>query len=82
MGLQYFILLVTSLVYTTANSETRTEYACEGDHLRLNCSQGTAIDIRRANYGRLSISMCNPHGLTAISTHCVQTHTKATLKQM
>ncbi len=74
----YYIFLTMKL---TGCENIITEYACEGDKLTLNCETGN-IFIKRANYGRLSISMCNLHGLTNISTHCVLNTTQQTIQQM
>jgi len=78
------LLLVTILLQLTlASSEgtIRTEYACEHSSLHLNCSRGL-VSILRANYGRLSISMCNPQGNTNMSTHCLLNSTKYILDKM
>ncbi|KAK7099782.1 latrophilin-like protein 1 isoform X2 [Littorina saxatilis] len=45
--------------------DTRTTYACENGMLILDCPQGHVIRIVRANYGRFTLSMCNPRGITS-----------------
>ena len=39
-----------------------TNYICEGSNMYINCSSSEKLSILRANYGRLSISMCNSQG--------------------
>ncbi|XP_059142869.1 adhesion G protein-coupled receptor L3-like isoform X2 [Physella acuta] len=51
-------------------------FACENDTLKLECSFGEVIRIDRANYGRFSLMVCNPHGLTeGWNTNCFQPRT-------
>lgn len=45
--------------------------ACEGNTLELACPEGSKINLIRANFGRFSISMCNPQGQTDWSTNCM-----------
>ncbi|OQV13748.1 Adhesion G protein-coupled receptor L3 [Hypsibius exemplaris] len=44
----------------------RRSYACEGQTLKINCESpgepNQRIRVVRANYGRYSISICNPNG--------------------
>ncbi|XP_013398630.2 adhesion G protein-coupled receptor L1-like [Lingula anatina] len=48
-----------------------TAHACEGSYLDLKCSNETLVlHIIRANYGRLSNSVCNEEG-KAYSTDCL-----------
>ncbi|XP_064607497.1 adhesion G protein-coupled receptor L2-like isoform X2 [Liolophura sinensis] len=46
--------------------DQRTAYACEKTPLQIECdaNKGEVIRIIRANYGRFSITICNPHGVT------------------
>ena len=78
----YFVFfhMILMLVLTSCE-HIITEYACEGEQIKLNCENGS-IFIKRANYGRLSISMCNLQGFTNISTHCVLSSTRQTIQQM
>uniref|UniRef100_A0A0M3HPQ7 SUEL-type lectin domain-containing protein n=1 Tax=Ascaris lumbricoides TaxID=6252 RepID=A0A0M3HPQ7_ASCLU len=43
---------------------------CEGEHANLSCPEGRYIAIRLANYGRFTISQCNPTFNTELSTTC------------
>ncbi|KAL8572517.1 hypothetical protein ACOMHN_019556 [Nucella lapillus] len=45
--------------------EMRTSYACENGMLRLECPKRYVIRIKRANYGRFSLTLCNPLGITS-----------------
>ena len=56
-------------------SERRTKYGCEGSSLEIECEEGTAISLVRANYGRFSISICNKEGNTAWSVNCMEPRT-------
>ena len=44
------------------SSRYKTGYACEGQDLEMSCTEGSTIQLTRANYGRYSISICNDHG--------------------
>ncbi|XP_055333204.1 adhesion G protein-coupled receptor L3-like [Paramacrobiotus metropolitanus] len=53
----------------------RQSYACEGATLNIKCDNpgeepGQRIRIVRANYGRFSVSVCNPDGVSSWSTKC------------
>ena len=39
----------------------RTMYTCDAP-LLLECQEGEKINLVRANYGRFSVSVCNPLG--------------------
>ncbi len=39
----------------------RTMYTCD-EPLLLECQEGEKINLVRANYGRFSVSVCNPLG--------------------
>ena len=49
----------------------KTTYACEGKQLDLSCSDGKIIHLVRANYGRFSLSICNPTGQIDLSVNCM-----------
>ena len=51
--------MFTNSVIATADSNIHTKFGCEGSAVFLTCSYGYYISIVRANYGRLSISVCN-----------------------
>ena len=44
--------------------DTHTAYACQNGMLALGCPEGQVIRIRRANYGRFTLNLCNPQGVT------------------
>ena len=44
--------------------DTQTAYACQNGMLTLACREGFVIRIRRANYGRFTLNLCNPKGIT------------------
>ncbi len=58
----------------------RTKYACEGSTLRLACDEGAAIDLVRANYGRLSLGICNEFERSNFSVNCLQPRTMRIVK--
>ncbi|VDK42153.1 unnamed protein product [Anisakis simplex] len=43
---------------------------CEGKHANISCTEGRFIAIRLANYGRFTITQCNPTFNTELSTTC------------
>lgn len=49
----------------------KTTYACEGKQLDLSCEDGRLIHLVRANYGRFSLSICNPTGQLDLSVNCM-----------
>ncbi len=70
----------------------KTAYRCEDTHLTISC-QSTArgegeeaeeeeevIRVIRANYGRFSIAICNPHGYTNWSVNCAAPRTTRILR--
>ncbi|XP_013416248.1 adhesion G protein-coupled receptor L3 isoform X2 [Lingula anatina] len=66
-------LILQSLLIKGGRSEMPyiTAHACEGSYLDLKCSNETLVlHIIRANYGRLSNSVCNEEG-KAYSTDCL-----------
>ncbi|VDM48655.1 unnamed protein product [Toxocara canis] len=54
---------------------------CEGEHANLSCPEGRYIAIRLANYGRFTISQCNPTFNTELSTTCQNDKTLGILQQ-
>ena len=44
--------------------DTRTSFACQDGMLTFECPQAHVIRIRRANYGRFTLNVCNPTGIT------------------
>ena len=56
--------------------ELSTAYACQGDLLELACpSAGQLIRVKRANFGRFSIAVCNEENRTNLSVNCVTRNT-------
>uniref|UniRef100_F1KS60 Latrophilin-1 n=1 Tax=Ascaris suum TaxID=6253 RepID=F1KS60_ASCSU len=53
-----------------ADGEIKQVIVCEGEHANLSCPEGRYIAIRLANYGRFTISQCNPTFNTELSTTC------------
>ncbi|EFO15814.1 hypothetical protein LOAG_12695, partial [Loa loa] len=53
---------------------------CENDEANLECPIGRYIDIRLANYGRFTLSLCNPSHRTDLSTTCQNDRTLAIMK--
>ena len=64
-----------------AADERRTKYGCENTTLQIDCEEGTVINIVRANFGRFSIAICNPHGHTDWSVNCFAPDTTHILKK-
>ena len=58
----------------------RTKYGCEGSALKIECHEGSAIRVIRANYGRFSIAICNDHGNTDWSVNCMSPRTLRVIK--
>ncbi|XP_040075366.2 latrophilin Cirl isoform X2 [Ixodes scapularis] len=48
-----------------------TEYTCEGRELSISCPDNYQIHLVRANYGRLSIGICNDYGRLDWSVNCM-----------
>ncbi|KAL3191812.1 hypothetical protein MRX96_059544 [Rhipicephalus microplus] len=48
-----------------------TEYTCEGRELNISCPENYQIHLVRANYGRLSIGICNDFGRLDWSVNCM-----------
>ena len=55
--------------------DRRREYGCEGTTLKIECEEGTVINVVRANFGRFSISICNDGGNTEWSVNCMEPRT-------
>lgn len=51
--------------------EEKTKYMCENTTLTLTCPSNYVIRIKRANYGRFSLTRCNPTGkITGMNVQC------------
>ena len=60
-----------ALQVALARGHVHTEFGCEGATVGLECrGEGRHINIVRANYGRFSISVCNPLALSTLDTGC------------
>ena len=68
-------LLNISIIFIPGSGERLTKYGCEGTTLQIECAEGTAINLVRANYGRFSISICNAAGVTDWSVNCMEPRT-------
>ena len=56
------IILLNLVKNGRSSLKIMTNYICEGSNMYINCSSSEKLSILRANYGRLSISMCNSQG--------------------
>ena len=56
-----------------------SKYGCEGTNMTIDCDENEVIKIVRANYGRFSLSICNPGGVTEWDYNCMQRRTKSVL---
>uniref|UniRef100_A0A914ZR53 Uncharacterized protein n=1 Tax=Parascaris univalens TaxID=6257 RepID=A0A914ZR53_PARUN len=72
-------MVVVSAV-NEANGEIKQVIVCEGEHANLSCPEGRYIAIRLANYGRFTISQCNPTFNTELSTTCQNDKTLSILQ--
>ncbi|XP_076462795.1 latrophilin-like protein 1 [Babylonia areolata] len=73
----FLLLLLSSALFAFCKAQSgdgsddedqldmRTSYACENGMLTLECPVGHVIRIVRANYGRFSLTLCNPLGITS-----------------
>jgi nitrate reductase NapE component len=68
-----FSLSSSSIHFPTISGRIhyKTTYACEGKQLDLSCDEGKMIHLVRANYGRFSLSICNPTGQLDLSVNCM-----------
>lgn len=55
---------------SSSSSIRETAYVCEDGQLELSCQHGKHIDVLRANFGRFSITLCNPSGFLDWSVNC------------
>jgi hypothetical protein len=78
----HLLMLFSALQLAVSEYRVHTAYACEGETLSLSCGSESVIRVVRANFGRFSISVCNPQGWTNISTHCPSPTTTDRLDKM
>ena len=57
------LLYVLVLLVPSHSVYGRTLFGCEGSLVNISCAYGHHISIVRANYGRFSVSVCNPHAM-------------------
>ena len=75
------LLAAVTAASAAATRGRRTVYGCEGATVELSCDGGRNIRVLRANYGRISASVC-PAGAASSgswSTRCIQ---PTTLRQV
>ena len=67
-------LLLTLVSVSSALRNRKTAHGCEGSALQLSCEHGKAINIIRANFGRISSNICASRNLdmSSWSTRCIQ----------
>nr|ADD22405.1 cnidarian egg lectin isoform a [Hydractinia echinata] len=53
-----FVILFIVFMYTNSGFAKSSKRVCENKTMRISCSSGRVIQIRRAMYGRYSISYC------------------------
>lgn len=66
---------------TAKESVRKSAYVCEDGLLRLACSDGRRIQLLRANFGRFSITLCNPSGFLDWSVNCASGNSRAVLHE-
>lgn len=59
----------------------KSAYVCEDGSLVLSCTAGKHIDVLRANFGRFSITLCNPSGFLDWSVNCASGNSLPVLSQ-
>ena len=69
-------MLIIVLLLPLVSGYRRRVVGCEGSEVELSCEGGTVISVIRANYGRISSSVCgDTGGHQAWSTRCIQPRT-------
>jgi len=71
----FLSILNPYLVISVKGLDRRTKYGCEGTTLKIECEEGSVINLVRANFGRFSISICNEGGNTDWSVNCMEPRT-------
>ena len=86
MRLLYIVLVFAFPGEGPDGTKYKTAYRCEDTHLTISCEGAEEADgaslirVIRANYGRFSIAICNPHGFTDWSVNCMAPRTTRILK--
>ncbi|MFH4973304.1 hypothetical protein AB6A40_000013 [Gnathostoma spinigerum] len=83
--LLFFLVICTNGQASSTDDRGETEeikqvIVCEGGQANFSCPEGTFIAIRLANYGRFTISQCNPTFNTELSTTCQNDKTLSILQ--
>uniref|UniRef100_A0AC34Q1N3 Latrophilin Cirl n=1 Tax=Panagrolaimus sp. JU765 TaxID=591449 RepID=A0AC34Q1N3_9BILA len=77
-------LVIVGFVYALDDapaSNTILLTKCEKETAKLSCPNGTVISIELGNYGRFSVTPCNPEADPSLSTSCFNEKTTSILKQ-
>ena len=74
-----FLYLGVSDIVSLKEVPQMSKYGCEGTNMTIDCEENEAIQIVRANYGRFSLSICNPGGVTEWDYNCMQRRSKSVL---
>ena len=86
-----FVIVTVSSVSSRDRRSSRdkhqkTAYICENGTLELSCEESSEssagqqrIDVLRANFGRFSITLCNPSGQLDWSVNCASSNSLAVL---
>ena len=78
--LHCFLLLAEIQIMTCEErGALTTVYGCSGSTVSLSCEGLSVLEVMRANYGRLSISTCNPDNATHWGYNCLGRRTKTLL---
>ena len=76
-----YSLIIFLAIKSAFCENVQTLYTCS-EPLDMVCPENHVISMVRANYGRFSISVCNPKRLTNISTNCASLTTLHTINKM
>ena len=69
-------MLILLLLLPLVSGYKKKVVGCEGSEVKLWCEEGTVISVIRANYGRISSSVCADTGRHQTwSTRCIQPRT-------
>ena len=71
-----FLFLAAFDIVSSKEVTQKSKYGCEGTNLTVDCDENEVIKIVRANYGRFSLSICNPVGIVEWDYNCVQRRIK------
>lgn len=71
----------TSSISSSSGDIRKSAFVCQDGTLRLSCTAGKHIDVLRANFGRFSITLCNPSGTLDWSVNCASGNSLSVLTQ-